>query len=323
MKNPYYSGPESDHFDGKRFFNPGQAPSDKSLVDVLRWRLGGHRSRWPVTVPAPSGLVPARSVPGLRITCIGHSSLLVQVGGTNVLVDPVWSQRASPFSFMGPRRHNAPAIALGDLPTIHAILVTHNHYDHMDLSTLEQLWQLHRARILTPLGNDAILRGGMRNAPVMTGDWWESFDLAEKVRATIVPSYHWSSRGLRDRRMALWGGFFLETTQGSIYCAGDTAYGDGAIFSEIGRRCGAPTVAVLPIGAYAPRWFMRTQHADPQEAIEIAKACGAHHTLGVHWGTFQLTDEPFDEPPRLLGSVAAEQQVSAQAFLAGACWDSN
>lgn len=127
MKNLYHSGPKSDHFDGERFFNPGQAPSDKSLLDVLRWRLAGSRSRWPSSVAARSGIVPAASIPGLRITCTGNSSLLIQVAGTNLLVDPVWSERASPFRFAGPRRHNAPAVALRDLPPIHAVLVTHNH----------------------------------------------------------------------------------------------------------------------------------------------------------------------------------------------------
>ena len=179
--------------------------------------------------------------------------------------------------------------------------MTHNHYDHMDLSTLKQLWETHRPRLLMPLGNDTILRAGMKGVPVTVGDWWDSFDLSGQIRATVVPSYHWSSRGLRDHRMALWGGFFLETPRGSIYCAGDTAYGDGAIFSEIGRRCGTPDVAVLPIGAYAPRWFMQAQHADPEESVRIAKACGARNMLGVHWGTFPLTDESFDEPQPYYG----------------------
>lgn len=321
MKNLYYSGPESDHFDGARFFSPGQAPSDKSLLDVLRWRVAGRRSRWPSLVAARSGIVPDRSVPGLRITCIGHSSMLIQASGMNLLVDPVWSERASPFRFVGPRRHNVPAIALRDLPPIHAVLVTHNHYDHMDLSTLKQLWETHRPRLLMPLGNDTILRAGMRDVPVTVGDWWDKFELSWQIRVTVVPAYHWSSRGVRDHRMALWGGFFLDTPQGSIYCAGDTAYGDGAIFSEIGRRCGSPDVAVLPIGAYAPRWFMQTQHADPLESVRVAKDCGARHMLGVHWGTFSLTDEPFNEPPSLLQSAAAEQGLSAQAFLAGDFWD--
>ena len=158
----------------------------------------------------------------MQVTCIGHASLLLQVAGVNVLIDAVWSERASPFRRLGPRRRNAPAMEMNDLPPTHTILVSHNHYDHMDLATLKALWQRDRPRMLTPLGNDTIIRTTGREIAVTTGDWWESFALADDVSATIVPSYHWSSRGLRDRRMALWGGFYLDTPYGSIYFAGDT-----------------------------------------------------------------------------------------------------
>ena len=321
MENPYYSGPKSDHFDGTRFFNPGVPLSDKSLFDVLRWRLGGTRVPWPSVVPAPSGLRPELSVPGLTITCIGHASLLIQVSGTNLLVDPVWSERASPLRWIGPRRHNPPAIAIRDLPPIHAVLVTHNHYDHMDAAALKVLWAAHRPLVVTPLGNDSILRAAIKEIEVTTGDWWDRFDLFGGVQATIVPSYHWSSRSLRDHRMALWGGFFLHTSRGSIYCAGDTAYQDGVIFEEISQRCGRPAVAVLPIGAYAPRWFMKTQHVDPEEAVRIADICAARHMLGVHSGTFPLTDEPYDEPAKRLQIAKARAGIPTQAFRAGDVWE--
>ena len=320
MSNRYYSGPKSDHFDGERFFHPGLPASDKSLLELLRWQMGGKRARWPAVVPARSGLRPDSSVAGLRITCIGHSSLLIQVAGVNLLVDPVWAERASPTRWAGPKRHNPPAVALDDLPPIHAVLISHNHYDHMDTAVLQALWARHRPLMLTPLGNDAVLRAVGKEIEVATGDWWDEFGLPGGLRASIVPAYHWSSRGLRDRRMALWGGFYLETPQGSIYCAGDTAYRDGAIFAEIRRRCGAPRVAMLPIGAYAPRWFMQTQHADPEEAMRIAHDMGAEHVLGVHWGTFPLTDEPYEEPAQRL-RAAAGSGSGAQAFGAGDVWE--
>ena len=320
MSNRYYSGPKSDHFDGERFFHPGLPASDKSLLELLRWQMGGKRARWPAVVPARSGLRPDSSVAGLRITCIGHSSLLIQVAGVNLLVDPVWAERASPTRWAGPKRHNPPAVALDDLPPIHAVLISHNHYDHMDTAVLQTLWAKDRPLMLTPLGNDAVLRAAGREIEVVTGDWWDEFGLPGGLRASIVPAYHWSSRGLRDRRMALWGGFYLETPQGSIYCAGDTAYRDGAIFAEIRRRCGAPRVAMLPIGAYAPRWFMQTQHADPEEAMRIAHDMGAEHVLGVHWGTFPLTDEPYEEPAQRL-RAAAGSGSGAQAFGAGDVWE--
>jgi len=324
LGNRYYSGPKSDHFDGERFFHPGLPSSDKSLREVLRWRLKGKRSPWPKLVRPRLGLQPASSVEGLRITLVGHASLLIQVAGVNLLVDPVWSERASPSRWAGPRRRNPPAIAFKDLPPIHAVLVTHNHYDHLDVATVKALWHAHRPLVLAPLGNDTIIHAAAREAEVTTGDWWQNFALPGGLRATLVPSYHWSSRSLRDRRMALWGGFVLQTPAGVVYCAGDTAYRDGAIFREIGKRFGPPVVAVLPIGAYAPRWFMQMQHTDPSEAIQIAEDCGARTMLGIHWDTFPLTDEPYTEPAELLAASTRENgstELQAQAMRPGDVWE--
>ena len=323
MPNRYYEGPPTDHFDGSRFFCPGLPPADKSLLDILRWRLKEKRARWPETVAATTNLVPDSYVAGLRITHVGHASYLVQTAGQNILVDPVWAERTSPFRRLGPRRHNPPAIRLEDLPGITAVLVTHNHYDHMDLPTLQRLWAMHRPRMYAPLGNDTIIRSADPGIEVQTGDWWHRFALPGEIQLTIVPAHHWSSRGLGDRRMALWGGFIIEGPAGTVYCAGDTAYRDGALFPEIRKRFGPPLAAMLPIGAYAPRWFMQTQHADPEEAIAIAQDCGAQHALGVHWGTFQLTDEPAEEPAvRLAAAMEAAglDRSRFHALLPGDVW---
>ena len=319
----YYTGPITDHFNGKQFYHAGLPPTDKSLFDLLRWQLFGKRSPWPKKVPARTGLKPDRSVDRLRITCIGHASLLIQASGINILVDPVWSDRVSPFKALGPRRRNPPAVALADLPPIHTVLVTHNHYDHMDTATLAAIYAQHKPLILSPLGNDSVIHKDAPHIPVQTGDWWQTFPLSSDVRATIVPAYHWSARKLGDRRQALWCGFVLDTPSGRLYCAGDTAYQDGKIFSEIRNRCGSPLVAILPIGAYAPRWFMSTQHTDPAEAVQIAIDLGAQHLLGIHWGTFPLTDEPWDEPPALLQSTLQQHSVphlTARPFQAGDSW---
>ena len=320
----YYTGPVTDHFNGKQFYLAGLPSTDKSIFDILRWRFFGKHSPWPEVVPARSGLKPDARVEGIRITSIGHSSFLIQTAGLNILIDPVWSDRASPFKRIGPRRSNPPAVALADLPPIHAILVTHNHYDHMDTVTLDKLWQTHRCTIISPLGNDTVIRKDAPDVQVQTGDWWQSFPLSDDVRITIVPAYHWSARRFGDRRMALWGGFVLDTPKGRIYCAGDTGYQDGKIFAEIRRRCGAPRIAVLPIGAYEPRWFMRTQHTDPAEAVQIATDVGAQHLLGAHWGTFSLTDEPWDEPPKLLAEAmkkCAPSGITALPMKAGDIWE--
>ncbi len=314
MPNRYYEGPCTDHFDGTRFFYPGLAPADKSPLDILRWKLKEKSARWPEIIPAKANVVPEPSIAGLRVTHIGHASYRVQTAQQNILVDPAWSERVSPFRRLGPRRHNPPAICLEDLPRITAVLVTHNHYDHMDLPTLQRLWATHRPAIYAPLGNDTIIRSADPGIEVQTGDWWRRFALSGEIQLTIVPAHHWSSRGLGDRRMALWGGFIIEGPAGTIYCAGDTAYRDGAIFPQIRKRFGPPLLAMLPIGAYAPRWFMQTQHANPQEAIAIARACGAQQVLGVHWGTFKLTDEPPEEPAARLAAGVAAAELDRNCF---------
>jgi L-ascorbate metabolism protein UlaG (beta-lactamase superfamily) len=323
LGNRYYNGPLSEHFNGRQFFHAGLPSTDKGIFELLRWKLFSKPSRWPASIPAHTGLKPDPRVDGLRITAIGHSSMLIQVAGVNILVDPVWSDRTSPFRSMGPQRHNPPSVAFDDLPPIHAVLVTHNHYDHMDTNTLARLWKIHKPAVISPLGNDAVIHKDAPDVQVQTGDWWQTFNLSDQVRAIIVPAYHWSARSLGDRRCALWGGFILETSAGIIYSAGDTGYQDGKIFTEIRKRCGTPRVAILPIGAYEPRWFMQSQHTDPAQAVQIAIDCGAQHLLGVHWGTFQLTDEPWDEPAQLLEKTMRQRSpanLTAQALLPGDTW---
>jgi L-ascorbate metabolism protein UlaG (beta-lactamase superfamily) len=246
---------------------------------------------------------------------VGHASVLVQAAGTNLLLDPVWSMRASPFAWAGPRRVAPPGVAFDALPPIDAVLLTHNHYDHLDVHTLARLHARHRPRILAPLGNEAVVRRAVPEAKVVSMDWGDGTVLAPNVRATLVPSYHWSARGTRDRRMALWGGFVLDTPAGCVYAAGDTGYGDGAIFRALRDRAPAIDLALLPIGAYEPRWFMRDQHCNPDEAVRIMQDCGAHHALGVHWGTFQLTDEAREAPVEALGEALARHGVDPRAFM--------
>ena len=316
----------SDHFNGVQFFNPGQANSDKSLVEVLRWQLSGNRQPWPEIVPAASGVKPAARVPGLQITSIGHASLLIQVANVNILIDPVWSLRAGPFKWLGPRRRNPPAVAFNDLPPVDVVLITHNHYDHLDEATIQRLWHTHEPHILTPLGNDRLLNKSLPAAEIRTGDWWQSFTLPSQIRATIVPAYHWSSRRISDRRMALWGGFVLDTPSGSIYCVGDTAYGGGAIFREVKHTCGSPLVALLPIGGYAPPWFMKSQHVNPEETVKIAMDCDAQQILGIHWNTFPLTDEPYHEPAERLSAAVRASSLDAKRFRAmrpGDTWNAD
>jgi len=314
-RNRYYSGPPSDHFDGLRFFNPGQPTTDRGLSDILRWRREGGAAPWPRSVP----IVPAKPearVAGLRITMVGHVTLLIQAAGFNILTDPVWGERASPVPFVGPKRVTAPGIAFDNLPPIDAVLISHNHYDHLDIRTVRRLQARHDPLFVMPLGNDTIVRKHVSGARIVTGDWWHKVALAPGIVATLTPANHWSARGLGDRRMALWSGFFLESPVGSIWFGGDTGYGDGAIFRETRARLGPVDMALIPIGAYAPRWFMAAQHVNPEEAVRIFQDLEARRALGIHWGTFQLTDEPREEPVSGLAEALAGAGIASDRFVA-------
>jgi L-ascorbate metabolism protein UlaG (beta-lactamase superfamily) len=313
--NRYYAGSPSDHFDGLRFFNLDRLDTDRSLVDVLRWKFKETAARWPASVPGRQ-VVPDERVAGLRITMVGHATVLIQSGSINVLTDPVWSERSSPVSFAGPRRVMAPGIAFADLPPIDVVLLSHNHYDHLDMATLRQLHEVHEPLIVTPLGNDTIVRQAIPEARLVTGDWWNQLALPGNATATIVPAYHWSARGTRDRRMALWGGFMLRTSAGLVYFSGDTGYGSGNIFREMRARIGAPDIALIPIGAYAPRWFMCNQHINPEEAVRIMEDLEAKHAMGIHWGVFQLTDEAREEPVELLREAMRQRDLDPDRFVA-------
>jgi L-ascorbate metabolism protein UlaG (beta-lactamase superfamily) len=243
--------------------------------------------------------------------------VLIQAGGLNVLTDPVWSDRASPIPFAGPRRVWAPGIAFESLPAIDVILLSHNHYDHLDMATLRRLHTAHSPLMVTSLGNDTILRRAIPGVRVVAGDWWDRIPVGQGGEVMIVPAYHWSARTGRDRRMALWSGFMLSTGAGHVYFSGDTGYGNGRIFREIRQRVGRPDLALIPIGAYAPRWFMCAQHTDPNEAVQIMEDLEAARAVGIHWGVFRLTDELREEPPELLLKALAQRGIAEKLFPAG------
>jgi L-ascorbate metabolism protein UlaG (beta-lactamase superfamily) len=269
-------------------------------------------------------VVPERRVAGLRITMIGHATVLIQAEGRNLLVDPVWSERASPFGFAGPKRVNSPGVAFEQLPPIDVVLLTHNHYDHLDMATMQRLWSRDRPRIIAPLGNDAVVARSRPEIVVETRDWREEVEIGGGATIWLHPANHWSARGISDQRMALWCGYVIETPVGAVYVAGDTGYGDGRIFLEVAERCPVVDVAVLPIGAYAPRWFMKDQHVNPAEAVRIMQDCGARQALGVHWGTFPLTDEARSDPADALAEALEQAGIEPARFLPlepGQQWD--
>lgn len=313
--NPWYRGPVSDHFDGLRFFNPGEPDTDRGLRDILRWRRLAPDNPWPKHVEiAP--VVPEPHVEGLTVTMVGHATVLIQIAGINLLTDPLWSHRASPVRFAGPKRVMQPGIRLDDLPPIDAILLSHNHYDHLDIAALRNIHARQSPLIVTPLGNDAIIRRHISTARVETGDWGDMVAIGQQAEIHIVPALHWSSRGPADRRMALWGGFMIRAGGKLIYFAGDTGYGTGTIFRALRQKFGPPDLAILPIGAYDPRWFMAAQHIDPEEAIQIMRDLDARMAIGIHWGVFKLTDEARDDPAERLAVGLAAGGIAPERFRA-------
>lgn len=314
-RNPYYQGPVTENFNGT-VFTDGR-PVTKGLADVLKWQTSKRdREAFPESYPAPPKDRPPARVDSVRVVHLGHASFLYQIGGLNLLIDPVYSLRASPLSFIGPRRVNDPGVAFDDLPRIDAVLITHNHYDHLDIETLARLHERDQPRMIMPLGNDTIVRARIPEARAEAHDWSTRLPLSDGVSVTLAPSYHWSARGAFDRRMALWCSFVLEGGGTRIFHIGDTGYHDGSLYRRLGAELGPFHLAVLPIGAYEPRWFMRDNHMNPEEAVQVMLSLRAEQALGHHWGTFQLTDEGIERPPAALAAALAAAGLAEERFRA-------
>ncbi|HEX8170228.1 MAG TPA: MBL fold metallo-hydrolase [Thermoanaerobaculia bacterium] len=287
---PRYRGPASDHFDGRRFHN--RAGGHDAEGSFLKWQFTKEPMPWPEWIASEPGPPPPRRVDDgrIRVTWVNHATMLVQMDGVNVLTDPIWSDRCSPVGFAGPKRHRAAGLRFAELPPLDAVLVSHNHYDHLDVPTLRRL---RGTQILTPLGNSALMaRHGIEGARDL--DWWQSVKLSDRVTVTLVPAQHFCARGLSDRDATLWGGFVISGPSGHAYFAGDTGW--GVHFEEIARRFGPMRVAMLPIGAYLPRWFMKPVHVDPAEAVRAHEVLQAKTSIAMHWGTFALGDDGATQP---------------------------
>jgi L-ascorbate metabolism protein UlaG (beta-lactamase superfamily) len=291
--------PVSDHCDGERFFNVDRS-ADRSLAEVIRWMRTRRKTPWPDRVPlAPHDPPPARVDRGqVAITFIGHATFLIRTATMVFITDPVFTSHAGPFGVIGPRRVRPPSIAAAALPPVDLVLLSHNHYDHLQPSSL----RLFRgAALVTPLGL------GRKEL-----DWWQSANVGA-AEVTCVPAQHFSARKGWDRNRTLWGGFVVRADDVTIYFAGDTGYSPSQ-FREIGARFPGIDVALLPIGAYEPRWFMTPAHMNPDEAVRAHLDVKARVSIGMHFGTFQLTDEGIDEPLRALERARADHGVSDDAF---------
>lgn len=319
----YYQGAVSDHFDGHHFENPDGAfsfpvpPGAGSSRVNLAARLlfsDPDRPAWPGQVAVRQDKPPAR-VEGreMRATWVGHATVLIQTAGLNILTDPFWSDHASPFPPLGPRRVAEPGIDFDDLPKVDIVVVSHNHYDHMDLPTLKKLWRRDRPQIVTSLGNDRIIRDAGAEAKAL--DWGESVQ-AKGATVHVLRNHHWSSRWGRDRNRALWSAFLIETAGGNIFFAGDTGAGD-MHWPQAARDLGPVRLALIPIGAFRfyPGQMETSAHIGPEQAVDLFEALGAAQAIPIHWGTIRLSDEAHDTPPKMLDIFSRCRGVEPDRFL--------
>lgn len=309
---PGYKGPASDHFDGNRFLNYGNVEA-RGFFSVLKWMLTRKRQKWVRNTSPATGPAPASSVTfGATLTFVNHSSFLLQTAGYNFLIDPVFSKRVSPFTFAGPSRMRQPGIRPDDLPQINYVLLTHNHYDHLDIATVLELHRRFRPAFVVPLGVGAyLIRNGIEDVVEM--DWWQSVGLRDELVLRAAPAQHFSGRGITDRNKTLWCGYVVETRAHRIYFAGDTAY-NKILFGRISEQFGSPDLSVLPIGAYQPRWFMSPIHCSPAEAVQIHLDLKSRRSLACHFGTFPLGDDSRDEPLHDLRAALSNKNLSPADF---------
>ena len=296
------------HFDGRRFHNPNGA-NGRPFWMVPRMLLTPRR-RWPATVPVEPRRPPSAGAGDVVVTFIGHATFLIQTAAGNILTDPMYSKRAGPLNVFGPRRARQPAVRFDDLPPISTVLLSHNHYDHCDRHTLGMLAKRFDPIVVTPLGNAALVRSaGIRRVEEL--DWWQD-SKSSALPITLTPAQHFSARTPLDRNRALWGGFMLAPAGARILFAGDSAY--GPFFRDIRQRLGPIDLALLPIGAYEPRWFMQIVHMNPAEAVQAHLDLEASESVGMHFGTFQLTTEGIDEPLRALEDACRANNIPPSRF---------
>jgi N-acyl-phosphatidylethanolamine-hydrolysing phospholipase D len=326
--------PAKKHHRPEGFQNNYTDATDKSRADLIRWQWERARAGLPKPPEKPTPIV----TPDMKfvsanngksqepaITWIGHATMLVQMGGLNILTDPIFSDRASPVQFAGPKRYQPPGIALKDLPRIDVVLLSHNHYDHLDTASVKALnSQAGGAPLfIVPLGvKKWFAAEGITNVQQM--DWWDKQTVttaAGEVEIHFTPVQHWSARGLGDRRATLWGGFALFAADLHLYFSGDTGYSKDFLDTreyfaarQTAALGGGFDMALIAVGAYEPRWFMKEQHVNPEEAVQIHLDLQAKRSVGVHWGTFDLTDESLDQPPKDLAAARAAKNLPLEAF---------
>jgi L-ascorbate metabolism protein UlaG (beta-lactamase superfamily) len=299
-------------FDGERFSNIDPFER-RTFRDMMKWRFTSNKTKWPDWIHSTPKQVPHQRFDGLSVTYINHATTLIQINGVNILTDPFFSMRTSPVQWAGPKRVRRPGVEMEDLPPVDIILISHNHYDHMDKPALKQLAVMFpEALVLTGLGNmPDIKETGFTNITEM--DWWESL-VTSGLTMYYVPARHFSARTYRDAFTALWGGFVIESPDKKVYFAGDT--GKGSHDKQLAEKFGGFDVSLIPIGAYEPRWFMAQTHLNPAEAVQVHRETNSKFSIGIHFGTVQLTDEGIDEPVIALKKALVESGIPESEFIA-------
>ncbi|MFZ2523188.1 MAG: MBL fold metallo-hydrolase [Minisyncoccia bacterium] len=298
LKSKGYVGEKSDHFDGIKFFTPGHSLHERIYEHgygkfFWKWLLRKPRNHW-VFEKNKFRTIPEKRVNSDRIfiTFISHSTVLIQTKGLNIITDPVFSSKIGPLPFIKLHRYRDPGIKIEELPKIDLVLLSHNHYDHLDLKSLRYISIRDNPKIFTPLGNSHYLKiHRIKGAEDM--DWWDRKEINSEIKVVCVPSQHFSARAISDKNKTLWSGFVLETPRGNIYFAGDTGYGD--FIQRIKEKYDKFLIGLIPIGAYKPEWFMAPVHISPEEAIKVHKELSVETSVAIHFGTFKLADDGQNE----------------------------
>ena len=324
LMGSYYHGPISDHFNGAHFFNPDGGPK-RGTLPYLRMELISKRPSWPSHINNSFADVPPTQVLGndLRVSYVGHSTVLIQTQGVNIVTDPIWSSYAGPTHLFSIQRISDPGISFDQLPKIDLVVISHNHYDHLDIPTLQKIWDRDQPLIVVPLGTDTVIKRDGKGIKSTALDWHQFVKLNNDVTVYLEPSQHWSRRTITDENESLWSSYVIDTPGGKIFFAGDTGYGQGTHFRYMRAKHGEFRFALLPIGSYKPRWFMEYYHMDPEEAVLAHQDLGSPTSLAIHFDTFHQGDENFNEAPHDLEIAKNHYQVSPQQLRAlkpGQAW---